>query len=230
MEILENIPFDLDLDKLLSRISLEKDSEYIEEIENLVDMVTPVINPKAIYEVAYIQEKGEDTVTIGRAKFTNRVLRVNLDEVERVFPYIATCGKELDKIEISSDDFLARYWLDAIKEMALGGSMAYLYGYLKDKYALGETSSMSPGAAAADVWPITQQKQLFSIFGDVEEMIGVKLTESYLMIPNKSVSGIFFPTEISFRSCQLCPREGCKGRSAPYDEDLLNKRYGINKK
>ena len=230
MEILKNIPFELDFDKLLSKLSLEKDSEYTKEVESLVDSVTPVITPKAIYEVAYIQEKGEDTVNIDGVEFTSHVLRVNLDEVERVFPYIATCGKELDEVEISSDDFLARYWLDAIKEMALRKSMVYLYGYLKDQYALGKTSSMSPGSAAAEVWPIGQQKHLFSIFGDVEKMIGVKLTESCLMIPNKSVSGVILPTEVSFRSCQLCPREGCPGRSAPYDEDLLKKRYGKNEK
>jgi hypothetical protein len=112
--------------------------------------------------------------------------------------------------------------------MALGASLGYLNKYLTQKYALGKTSKMSPGAAAADVWPIEQQKQLFSIFGNVEDLIGVKLTDSYLMVPNKSVSGIFFPTEIDFRSCQLCPREVCPGRSAPYDENLA-KRYAEGK-
>ncbi len=225
MEILDNIPFELNFDTLLSRLHLEKESKYTKEVRNLVETVEPIIAPKAIYEVSYIQNKGYDTVTIGEVTFTSRVMRVNLDKVERVFPYIATCGKEVDEITVSSDDFLRRFFLDTIKEMALGASIGYLNNHLKRKYALGKMSRMAPGASAPDVWPIEQQKQLFSIFGDTEDLIGVRLTDSSLMIPNKSVSGISFPTEIPFESCQLCPRERCPGRRAPYDEKMLETKY-----
>lgn len=84
---------------------------------------------------------------------------------------------------------------------------------------------MAPGSGAANVWPITQQKQLFSVFGDVEKLIGVRLTDRCLMIPIKSVSGIFFPTagDNTFASCQLCPREECIRRRAPFDAELVSK-------
>lgn len=36
---------------------------------------------------------------------------------------------------------------------------------------------MSPGAGALDNWPIEQQRELFSLLGNVDTMIGVKLTE-----------------------------------------------------
>ncbi len=80
---------------------------------------------------------------------------------------------------------------------------------------------MNPGSL--EDWPITQQKQLFSIFGNVEDLIGVKLTDSFLMIPRKSVSGIYFPTEVMFYSCQLCQRKNCEERQAPYDKSLEDK-------
>ena len=82
---------------------------------------------------------------------------------------------------------------------------------------------MAPGAGAADIWPLTQQKELFSIFGNAEELIGVRLTSKYLMIPLKSVSGIIFQTETTFETCQLCPREDCIGRRATYEPDLVKK-------
>jgi len=226
MEILDNIPFELDFDRLLSKLHLEKKSKYTQKLQHLAETVEPIISPKAIYKISYIQDKGADTITIEGVTFTSRVLRVNLDEVERVFPYVATCGKEVDEIKFSSDDFLRRFFLDTIKEMALGASVGYLHNYLKTKYALGKVSGMSPGASAAEVWPIEQQKELFSIFDNTEDLIGVKLTDSSLMIPTKSVSGILFPTEIPFESCQLCPRERCPSRRAPYDENLLKTRYG----
>ena len=55
--------------------------------------------------------------------------------------------------------------------------------------------------------------------------IGVKLTESYLMEPNKSVSGIRFPTEERFESCMLCPRQDCPGRRSAYDPELYDQKY-----
>jgi hypothetical protein len=38
------------------------------------------------------------------------------------------------------------------------------------------------------------------------------------MLPNKTVSGLVFPTTTSFASCQLCPR-------APYDAALFEQKY-----
>jgi len=46
------------------------------------------------------------------------------------------------------------------------------------------------------------------------------------MLPAKSVSGFYFPTEVSFYSCRLCPRKRCESRKAKYDEKLAAK-YGI---
>jgi hypothetical protein len=48
------------------------------------------------------------------------------------------------------------------------------------------------------------------------------------VLPRKSVSGIYFPTEVSFFSCQLCPRERCEGRKARYDKQKA-REYGVLK-
>ncbi len=45
------------------------------------------------------------------------------------------------------------------------------------------------------------------------------------MVPTKSVSGILFPAEESFASCQLCPRENCPNRRAPYDPELFDRKF-----
>ena len=79
---------------------------------------------------------------------------------------------------------------------------------------------MHPGSGDVDVWPIEQQSELFFLLGDVYSAIGVELTESYLMLPTKSVSGIRFPTQKDFQSCMLCHRENCPERSAQFDQTL----------
>ena len=227
MEVLNNIPIELDLEAVVKRMRLRnRNDSILENIREMLDTARPIASPKAVYDVAYVENKNGDSLEIGGVKFTSRVLRVNLDKVERVFPYVITCGRELDEIEIPATDFIRGYYLDQIKETALVLARRYVEDYLKKKYALGQLSRMAPGAGAEIDWPITQQMELFSLFGGrdkVTELIGVRLTDTFLMVPIKSVSGIFFPTEIRFESCQLCPRENCVGRRAPYDPEMVKK-------
>ncbi len=220
MEVLNDIPFELNLDALLRENHIEEGTDDAIEFQNLVDTVGKIGKPKVLYKECFIDKKGTDTISIGDTTFRSHVLRKKLDTVERVFAYVATCGREVDGIEIPKEDFLKQYWLDIIKQTLLGSSRGYLNEHLSQKYRIGKTASMQPGSSDTTVWPIEQQKELFSIFGDVEGLIGVKLTDSFLMLPNKSVSGIIFQTEIDFKSCQLCHRENCKGRSASFDKDL----------
>jgi len=80
---------------------------------------------------------------------------------------------------------------------------------------------MNPGSL--EDWPLTQQKQLFTLFRNIEKILGVKLTEQCYMIPRKSVSGVFFPTESKFYSCQICPRKRCDSRKSNYSPGLVKK-------
>jgi hypothetical protein len=222
MEILSDIPVSLDTGKVLERMNIRKKREDIGKgIQELIEVVLPIARPKVVYQVSYVDNKTEDSVEVDGVRLTSRVLRDNLDEVGRVFPFVATCGRELDEIDIPADEFMKCYYLDQIKEMVLELAMSYLEEHLTRKYELGQISEMEPGSLES--WPITQQKELFSIFGNVEDAIGVRLTDKCLMIPVKSVSGVHFPTEIKFESCQLCPMERCIGRKSPYNPDLARK-------
>ena len=115
------------------------------------------------------------------------------------------------------------FWRDTIKTVLLWAAMQHLNDHLSRRYRLSKTASMSPGSGDVDTWPIQQQAGLFALLGGVGEVrkqSGVELTDSFLMIPNKSVSGIRFPTETDFRSCQVCHRAECPSRSAPFDRNL----------
>ena len=227
MEVLNGIPINLELEAVLKRMHVRNRNEgIVKNVQDMLEIARPIAKPKAIYDVAYVDNKSGDYLEIGGVKFTSRVLRINLEQVERVFPYVVTCGRELDEIDIPADDFIKGYYLDQIKETAVILARQYLEDSLIKQYALGQVSRMAPGAGAGDDWPINQQEELFSLFGGrdkVEELIGVRLTDRFLMIPIKSVSGIFYPTEVSFESCQICPREKCIGRRARYDPELAKK-------
>jgi hypothetical protein len=220
MVALTDIPFSFNIDQFSKQLRIKADTDHARAFEELVSTVQGVAKPKALYKVAFIDDKGNDSVTLDGVKFTSRALRKNLDAVERVFPYIATCGTEIDNIKIEQGDLQKKMWLAFLKGNLLQTSMQYLVENLNKQYKVSNVSSMNPGSGDATVWPFEQQRELFSTFEDVEKLIGVRLTKSLVLVPDMSVAGILFPTETDFQSCQLCHRENCHVRRAPFDKEL----------
>jgi len=161
-----------------------------------------------------------------RARLASRALRINLEGAEQVFPYVATCGAELDSIPLAAGDVFGQFCRDTIKEMALWAALSHLYVHLTETFGLGALASMNPGSGEANVWPIEQQRDLFAFLGNVPDSIGVVLTGSCLMVPNKSVSGILYPSSSGFENCQLCNQKRCSHRRAPFDAELWAKTCG----
>ncbi len=216
MEILENIPLNINFEDYRDRLKVKNGSRLHQDLEDLFQEGIKIARPRAIYRVEYIEERTDDTIKLSDTLFNSKPLKDNLNGIERVFPYIVTCGRELDELLTENDDLLEQYWVDVFKEIVLRQSQKFLKNRIKEKYKIKILSSMNPGSGEASHWPLSDQKNLFSIFGDVESMIGVKLTDSFLMIPNKTISGIYFPSEVEYITCQYCSRENCPGRRAPY--------------
>jgi hypothetical protein len=104
----------------------------------------------------------------------------------------------------------------------LVGAVDYLAEYVKLKHDMPRAALLNPGEI--EDWHITEQRPLFNLFKDAEERIGVTLTPGGVMRPIKSRSGIIFPNESGFLSCQLCTQLKCPGRRAKYDPEL-QKQY-----
>ena len=213
----------IDAPALASRLHVRAGSDAARELEMLIREAEGVARPKAIYRVAAITGRDETGVEIEGVRMSSRVLTVNLENAYRVFAYVATCGKEVDAWASTMDDLLRQFWGEAIKEAVLRSATRYLNTHLNDRFQLGKTSTMNPGSLLD--WPLREQRPLFSLLGDPESSIGVSLASSYLMLPNKSVSGIRFPVETTFESCQLCNMQDCPGRRAPFEKDLYDNKY-----
>ncbi len=221
--VLDAIGFQIDREQLWKTLRIKEGSEHGERLEILVRKAEAVGKPKALSKAAFIESKGDDHVVIDGILFTSRVLRVNLDKVYKVFPYVATCGLELENWSSSIEDLVERYWADAIKQMAVRLAVKTLNQHVMERYRLEAVSRMNPGSLPD--WPLPEQRPLFALLGTGPASIGIQLMDSCLMVPIKSVSGIWFPAEGTFESCQLCPREKCPGRRAPYDPNLYDRKY-----
>mgnify|MGYP001374494733 CR=1 FL=1 len=217
IKVLDAIPFAPNAGRLMEQLHIAADAPEAAEFRALLDRLKAVAQPRALFGVAFIDRQDEGSVTVEGVTFTSRVLAHNLAGLHRVFPYIASCGPEMDRVIDPAGDYLLQFWIDAVKADALMAARTFLVDHLTGTFATGKLSSMNPGSGDVDVWPIEEQQLLFGYFGDTEALVRVRLTDSCLMVPNKSVSGIFFPREITFTACSLCHRKNCIGRQADFD-------------
>lgn len=220
---LEHLPFKIDAEKMSKMLHISGGSEDEIDFVAMVKEAGQVANPKVMFGVTCVEERSEDQIVLSGIKFDSRVLSRNLENVEKVIPFTATCGMELQDWAAQFTDIIWNYWAEAIKEAALQSALEFLFKMIKQEYIPGHVSTMSPGSL--ENWPISQQVPLFELLGDTKGRIGVTLTDSLLMVPTKSVSGIVFPRDLSFESCHLCLRTNCPNRRAPYDETLYEREY-----
>jgi hypothetical protein len=223
MHVLAQIPVMLDHAEIQENFRTGS-SEWAGRLEQLVETVQPLVFATAVYKIAYVDSRLADGVVIDGIRFISTVLRKNLDEAGRVFPYVVTIGNALEEKMRLCTDVLDQYFLDTVGTIAVVKARSHLEEHLRTRFHLEGLSFMGPGSLLD--WPIQEQRPLFALLGDVEGAIGVKLTQTLLMSPVKSLSGIYFPTQIPFSTCQLCPRENCPSRKAKYNE-MLTKEYGI---
>ncbi len=220
METIAYIPLTYDTEDIASRLRFDPTRAGHVSLEGLIGLAKEMIGLRAIFDVAYIGAKGESAVEVAGVTFESPILRRNLEKANKAFPYIITAGPDLEREAGARGDLLEQYYLEELANLALEQAAGWLEGRIGERFGLGPLSNMSPGSL--EDWPITEQTKLFSIFGDTERLVGVRLTDSLLMVPRKSISGILFPSEEGFVACQLCDRERCPGRKAPMGSDQIN--------
>jgi hypothetical protein len=223
LTVLDNIALDLDSAAVLKRLKMEGMDGLGQEVAVLVGQALEVGRPRACCGVAGIGELGRDYAVLDGERFTSRILRVNLGGNTRAAFFVATCGRELERWAESQEDFLLRFCAEEICELALRSAAAALEKHLETRLGGPYVATMNPGSLPD--WPLTQQTQLFRALGDVRSAVGVELTESFLMRPRKSLSGIGFATPEPYSNCQLCPREDCPGRRMPFDSMKYSAKY-----
>ncbi|MFO7612005.1 MAG: vitamin B12 dependent-methionine synthase activation domain-containing protein [Clostridia bacterium] len=197
------------------------ESDDIELFDGMMEIVLEKARPKVAFCEAYITGRYDDGVEVNGRRFKCNLMKNNLADVNRVFPFTATCGRELYDWAKSIDDIFIAYWADHIMEVALRGAIAELYDTIKNRYGVSKLSSMNPGSLEG--WPIEQQPSLFELLDNKQKEIGIELTESFLMVPQKSVSGLLFKSKSGYTNCKLCEMTNCPSRKAPFEPGLREK-------
>lgn len=136
MKVLDNIPVKLDFEVVSKKLRLRNKYENIVEIiQELIETSRSVMKPKAVFEISSVENKRGDSVDISGVTFTSHVLRVNLDKAETVYPYVVTCGRELDDVKIPPREVMKSYFFDQIKELVVRSALNYLNDYLRKHHS-----------------------------------------------------------------------------------------------
>lgn len=215
MPVLTDIACTLDTDTILKKAHIDADTAEMPAYRDIVERARARARPKAMYRECFVTAHSGTALTIDTVTFHSRIL-ADLITSRKVYPFVATCGTEIDSLHIDTGDLLIKYFFDTVKETILRDTVDVLNEHIRNTFGIPKTASICPGSADKEVWPLEQQKELFSLLGDVQAAIGVCLSASCLMQPAKSISGLFFPTAVDFTTCQLCTRRHCPSRKAAY--------------
>jgi len=212
--VCEDVGVNLELADFIDRLYPE-DGDDKTRIEEMWEEFKQVAKPRLVLKIAYVDEVSDDGVTINGIFFKSGLLAENLKYSHMVFAYVGSCSAEAEEWSHKyTNDPIESYWANIMKEVTIGPLIMYLDNKIKSDYGLQKIGVMNPGSL--EDWPISEQPKLFELIGGTDD-IGVRLEPSFLMIPTKSVSGIYFSTDKDWINCRMCPRKVCQNRRVPFE-------------
>jgi len=176
------------------------------------------IYPRLSYTIRKIDstEGGAVTLQGGTVLKSSKLARV-LRGCHDLLCFIATIGPGIDdniRRFMSQNRLTDMYALDTIGSTAIEDVVDTFHTMMRDtlrKEVKGVSLRFSPGYCD---WPVTEQKKLFALVDPVR--IDVTLLPSLLMVPRKSVSGVFgIGADIQsppYNPCSHCGKYSCKER------------------
>ncbi len=167
-----------------------------------------VLHPKAGVDVA-----GHRLVVGGLSFEVGKIVSGQLGRSEAVAVFLCTAGPGIEKLSrrlISEGDPFTGFIADTVGSLTVERAMDQVQDRLEQLVAargLHITNRYSPGYCG---WHVQEQQKLFQLLP--AGFCGVSLTESSLMQPIKSVSGVIGVGQAVRRqpyTCRLCELEDC---------------------
>lgn len=211
----ENIKVEIDVNTLVNRgVSLRKSIVESDDFRWALEQAKELIHPRVVTIESSVAVLDNSRVLIGDQEFTSRILRVNMAPCDKVYPFIATIGPELESVAAKQSKLTKKFYLEMVGDFSLMSAVKQIEERILKMYKIEKGAVITPGELKN--WPVTQQAPLFNLFGDSLSRLGVELTASMMMKPRKSRSGIVFDSPGGFIQCQLCDMDRCPGRVAKY--------------
>lgn len=192
------------------------DQMVIEEIDALLRRIAPLLRPRLFFFITDgILDIEKETLTVQNTVFSiGKTIARQLRGSEAFAFFAATAGVEFEAFQHTlqlEDDMVKIYIADSLGSIIAEKTADCMENSLQafiQSDGWQHTNRYSPGYCG---WHVSEQQKLFSLF-PVASPCGIELTDSSLMIPIKSVSGVI-GVGSSVRkleyTCGLCTYENC---------------------
>lgn len=189
------------------------------ETGDMLERIKAVACPRFCFFISGGQpDAGSNLLSAGGTAFSvGPIISRQLRGSEAFAFFVATAGVEFELFQQrlrQEDDMVRTFIADAIGSVMAEKTADCMELALQDEIAARgwrHTNRFSPGYCG---WHVSQQQLLFPLFG-AEPPCGVRLTDSSLMMPIKSVSGVIGlgPSVRKLEySCGLCDYKDCYKR------------------
>lgn len=191
---------------------------FSKKIKELQVLTGELVTPSLYHRIIKIDSIKNGTVYLhGGPNFKSPKLTKAMKNCEDVICFTATIGSGVER-EVSrltdENRLSSAYILDSMGSTVIEGMVDRFHKSMERRYKArgkGVTLRFSPGYCD---WPITEQKKLFRAL-DLNRM-DIELTDTCLMRPRKSVSGIFGILSSSnitpYNPCIECKKKDCPAR------------------
>lgn len=189
-------------------------------VDEIIEKASSLINIRGAYMLSddfHIDLENRQIFSNNILFETKQIVTHQLRRSEKAVWFLCTAGEEISEYSrflMQHEDMIAGYVVDVLSNIVVDRAMDKIQNSLKyemEAMGLKITNRYSPGYCD---WDISEQKKLFQIFP--ENFLNISLTESCLMIPTKSVSGIIgIGKEVKFNeyTCNLCNDVRCSYRN-----------------
>jgi hypothetical protein len=191
--------------------------DYVDEVFNSGDDLCEIKGGYIIIDNPALKKEDYSFEICNISFQIGKIIFQQLKKSNKIAFLTCTAGNkiyELSKEFMKYDDLLKGYVYDLFGSLVVESAMDIIQNNLKNDLlssGLKITNRYSPGYCG---WNIIEQKKIFSILP--KNFCGVKLTDSCLMVPIKSVSaiiGIGESVKFSSYTCNLCDSENCLYRN-----------------
>ena len=177
-------------------------------IRDLYNRNIDAFTPRYRYKVCTVSFEfaGRSSIRVDdRVDFEGEGVQRVLLGTSHVAVFLLTVGAKVDEIlsTLAGEDFTETYMFDGVASAVTAGLLDVLRQDLSSEAAKLRCQlglRYSPGYAK---WELKEQDKIFSILEGRE--FGITLTESYYMVPQKSLSGIFSFRPVASGSKPLPP-------------------------
>jgi len=192
--------------------NMELISEMIGEVLKEAESACDIRAEYAIWPELKLPEGNAEMQINGIDFGIGKIVRGQLRRSESAAIFLCTAGQvgERAKALIHEKDFLKGYIFDIAGSEIVEAAADLMQEHLKNKMAAAGkliTNRFSPGYCG---WHVSEQHKLFSLIP--ENYCGIKLNDSALMEPVKSVSGVIgIGTDVKFMpyTCNFCDMKDC---------------------